>query len=256
MKQGAAEGRAAGRESRARTHEDEGFECLRPRIGAAALALGIDLDAAAVERLLSFLTAMRRWSRVYNLTALHDADAMSVGHLFDCMAVVPALQRHAAGRTLRVLDAGSGGGLPGVVLAVLLPAWQVVCVDAVAKKAAFVRQVGLDLGLENLQSLHSRVQSLPGAVGGFDLIISRAFASLFDFTQWTSRALDPGGVWVAMKARLAAAELARLPEGVEVFHVEQLAVPDLAAQRCLVWMRQSSADEQRYSIHGEDLLHR
>jgi 16S rRNA (guanine527-N7)-methyltransferase len=129
--------------------------------------------------------------------------------------------------------------LPGVVLATVAPALQVTCVDAVGKKAGFVRQVAAELGLANLRAQHARVEALatpePGA--GFDVITSRAFASLADFVRASELQLAPGGVWMAMKGQVPEEEMAVLPEWVEVFHVEQLVVPGLAAQRCLVWMR-------------------
>ena len=132
---------------------------------------------------------------------------------------------------------GSGGGLPGVVLAALQPGWQVDCVDTVVKKVSFIRQVAVELRLPNLQGLHARVESLAPPAGGYPLITSRAFASLADFTALTRHLLSDGGVWVAMKGKLPADEQAALPDSVEVFHVEQLQVPGLDAQRCLVWMR-------------------
>ena len=139
----------------------------------------------------------------------------------------------------RLLDVGSGAGLPGVVLAIVAPALHVTCVDTVGKKAGFVRQAAAELGLANLRAQHARVEALatpePGA--GFDVITSRAFASLADFVQASQLQLAPGGVWMAMKGQVPEEEMAVLPEWVEVFHVEQLVVPGLAAQRCLVWMR-------------------
>lgn len=139
----------------------------------------------------------------------------------------------------RLLDVGSGGGLPGVVLAIMRPHWTICCVDAVAKKAGFIRQVAAELHLPNLRSLHARVESLNSdLVGpGFDIVTSRAFASLADFCRLTAALLAPTGVWVAMKGKRPADEIASVPAGVEVFHVEQLRVPSLGAQRCLVWMR-------------------
>ena len=139
---------------------------------------------------------------------------------------------------MRVLDVGSGAGLPGVVLALARPDWSVCCVDAVAKKASFVRQVAGELKLANLQSRHARVESL--AEGAFDLIVSRAFASLRDFSQLTRNQLAADGCWCAMKGVVPDDEIAALPPDVEVFHVEPLVVPALDAQRCLVWMRPAS----------------
>jgi len=139
------------------------------------------------------------------------------------------------------LDVGSGGGLPGVVLALVEPGWQVSCVDTVAKKANFIRQVAAELRLPNLQGLHARVEALPEAAGQFNVITSRAFASLIDFTTLSRAALAAQGVWMAMKGKLPGDEMAALPGGVKVFHVEQLQVPELDAQRCLVWLRPESA---------------
>jgi 16S rRNA (guanine527-N7)-methyltransferase len=134
-----------------------------------------------------------------------------------------------------VLDVGSGAGLPGIVLATMRPAWSVECVDAVAKKAAFVRQAVGELGLSNMRVHHARVEQLRPA--SHDLIVSRAFASLRDFVALTRPQLDARGSWLAMKGRRPDAEIAELPATVDVFHVEQITVPGLAAQRCLVWMR-------------------
>lgn len=218
-----------------------GGQAWPSRLAAAADALGIELDAPTRDRLLDYLALLQRWNRTYNLTALREPDAMLGGHLIDCLAVLPALRRHAGTDALRVLDAGSGGGLPGVVIAIVQPRWTVVCVDAVGKKAGFIRQAGLELGLPNLRSVHARVQTLAGAIEPFDLIISRAFASLADFVGWTGELRAPTGVWVAMKARPTEAELAALPTTVEMFHVEPLTLPGLDAQRCLVWMRPRGA---------------
>lgn len=122
-----------------------------------------------------------------------------------------------------------------MVIATLLPGWDVTCVDAVAKKIAFVRQVAGSLGLPNLHAEHSRVESLQALP--FELITSRAFASLADFTALTRKHLAPGGAWLAMKGRVPDDEMAALPPDVDVFHVEPLHVPGLNAQRCLVWMQ-------------------
>jgi 16S rRNA (guanine527-N7)-methyltransferase len=141
------------------------------------------------------------------------------------------------GTGARILDVGSGAGLPGVVLSLMRPNWVVHCVDAVAKKASFVRQVAVELRLKNLHAEHARVEAL--RLPAFDVVVSRAFASLADFTAWSRGQLAPGGVWLAMKGRLPEEEIAALPSWVSVFHVEQLQVPGLDAQRCLVWMRPS-----------------
>ena len=212
----------------------------RKRLLAAAQALGAPLQGAEADRLLAYVDLLQRWSRVYNLTALRDPAEMLSHHLIDCLAVLPPLRRwwaDAQPGARRLLDVGSGGGLPGVVLAALQPDWQVDCVDTVAKKASFIRQVAAELRLSNLQGLHARVEALAPPAGGYGVIASRAFASLADFTALTRHLLADGGVWTAMKGKLPADEQAALPADVEVFHVEQLQVPGLDAQRCLVWMR-------------------
>ena len=198
-----------------------------------AAAAGLVLSDAQVKQLLDFLDLLEQWGSVYNLTSVRDRAAMRSQHLADCLAVVTPLARRAPGP--RLLDVGSGGGLPGVVLAVARPDWRVTCVDAVAKKAAFVRQVAGRLGLSNLQVLHARVEAV--RAGSFDVITARAFATLADLVRVSATLLAPGGIWMAMKGRHPADEIAALPASVEVFHVEPLTVPHLDAERCLVWMR-------------------
>ena len=218
------------------------------RLQQAADQLGLNMGDEVLARLMAYLGLLQRWNKVYNLTALRDPDEMLSHHLVDCLAVLPALRALAASRAagapagpLRILDVGSGGGLPGVVLAAIQPDWQVACVDTVAKKATFIRQVAAELRLPNLQGLHARVESLAPEAGRYDIITSRAFASLPDFTALTRHLLAEQGVWMAMKGKLPAEEQASLPADVQVFHVEQLQVPGLDAQRCLVWMRPAQA---------------
>jgi 16S rRNA (guanine527-N7)-methyltransferase len=215
--------------------------------GAVALdalgqSLGLQISAGQSAALLLYLDLLKHWNATYNLTSVRDPAAMFTQHLADCLAVVPALKRHLdkTSAPQRVLDVGSGGGLPGVVLAVLLPELQVLCVDTVGKKAAFVRQVAGQLRLHNLRAEHSRVENL--RIDPQHLITSRAFSSLADLVRLTRVHLLPQGVWMAMKGRLPEEEIAGLPADIEVFHVEHLAVPGLDAQRCLVWMRLKSKD--------------
>jgi 16S rRNA (guanine527-N7)-methyltransferase len=214
-------------------------EAVDPRsetLTVVAQQLGLGLDRPLAERLLRYLDLLQRWNRTYNLTAVRDPADMLSQHLADCLSVIGPLRRELHGRVHpRVLDVGSGGGLPGVVIALLNPEWDVVCVDTVGKKAAFIQQVALELKAARLSSRHARVEGLPP--GEFDLITSRAFASLSDFVSLTRRHLAPGGVWAAMKGKRPDDEAATLPADVAVFHVEQLHVPGLAAERCLVWMR-------------------
>ena len=208
-----------------------------------AVALGVVLTDAQLQQLLDYLDLLQKWNRVYNLTAVRDPAQMLRQHLLDSLAVVRPLQQMLLRRGLpiaaRVLDVGSGGGLPGVVLAIACPQLQVTCVDAVAKKSAFVRQVAAGLALRNLEALHARVETLPG---GFDLVCARAFAALPDFVRWTLPLLAPGGCWMAMKGQHPVDEIAALPATARVFHVEQLTVPGLDAQRCIVWVESVTAD--------------
>jgi len=203
------------------------------QIAAACQQLGVEPTTSQLTALGDFLALLQRWNATYNLTAVRDPREMATHHLADCLAVLPALQARC--RQGRVLDVGSGGGLPGVVIAIMQPALTVTCVDTVGKKAAFIRQVAGQLKLPNLQAVHARVQDLN--LPPFDLITSRAFAALADFTRWTTAHLAPGGLWMAMKGKLPQEEMAALPPDIEVFHVEPLNVPGLDAERCLVWMR-------------------
>ena len=203
-------------------------------------ALQLELSDGQVAKLLDYQALIAKWTQVYNLTAVRDPVEMMTHHLLDSLSAVPPLMRHLRQAGLvraGLLDVGSGAGLPGVVVAICCPDLSVTCVDTVAKKAAFIKQAALVLKLPNLAGLHARVENVTQA---FDVICSRAFASLPDFTQWSARALAPNGVWMAMKGKHPADEIAALPAAVEVFHVEQLVVPGLDAERCIVWMRQKT----------------
>ena len=207
----------------------------RRRLTDGAAALGLEPSDKQIDTLLAYLELLGRWNRVYNLTAIRDPSRMVAQHLLDSLSVVTPLRRWSAGSAQRVLDVGSGAGLPGIVIATLISTFDVTCVDAVSKKASFVRQVAAELEIRNLHSLHSRVESL--AEAPFDIITSRAFATLAEFTALTRHLLAPGGAWLAMKGKLPADEIAALPAEVDMFHVEQVHVPGLDADRCLVWMQ-------------------
>ncbi|HTH77642.1 MAG TPA: 16S rRNA (guanine(527)-N(7))-methyltransferase RsmG [Ramlibacter sp.] len=194
----------------------------------------LTLSDAQVGQLLKFGELLQKWTRVYNLTALRAPDEIRTHHILDSAAAVAPLRRMTRAQPSHLLDVGSGGGLPGVVIAIACPEIRVDCVDAVAKKAAFIRQVAGTLRLPNLRGIHSRVEQLEGK---YDVISSRAFASLPDFARLSSTALADEGVWMAMKGKFPAEEVADLPSDVEVFHVEQLEVPGLGAERCLLWLR-------------------
>ena len=213
---------------------------FRPTLLSAAEQLGVQLTDAQADALLCYLDLIQKWTKVYNLTAVRDPKEMLTHHLLDSLAAVPPLRRALAqaalppGQGARLLDVGAGAGLPGVVVAICCPDVDVSCVDTVAKKAAFIQQVAVSLKLPNLRGVHARVENLDGP---FDVVTSRAFASLVDFTTWSRQALGPQSVWLAMKGKHPADEIAALPGDVQVFHVEPLAVPGLDAERCIVWMR-------------------
>jgi 16S rRNA (guanine527-N7)-methyltransferase len=204
------------------------------RLHSAAERLQLVLPESAEQQLLGYLQLIAKWNKVYNLTAVRDPDEMLVQHLFDSLATIGPLRRHTAEQSISLLDVGSGAGLPGVVIAICCPEMRVDCVDTVGKKAAFVQQVAAQLHIPNLRGLHDRVENLHGP---YDVISSRAFASLQDFVVWSDGALAEQGVWLAMKGKHPEAEIAELPRTAEVFHVEQLHVPELDAERCIVWMR-------------------
>jgi len=216
----------------------------REVLAQALPALGLSLDDAQITALLDYLAMIQKWTKVYNLTAVRDPDEMLTHHLLDSLAVIVPLQKQLAvlvgqgggvvGEKPRLLDVGSGAGLPGIVIAICRPHITVHCVDTVAKKAAFIQQVAVTLKLPNLRGIHARVESLTEP---YDVVSSRAFASLVDFTTWSEKALAGQGVWMGMKGKHPAEEMAALPGSVEVFHVEQLVVPGLDAERCIIWMR-------------------
>ena len=224
-------------------------DALHAPLRSGADELGLGLSDSQVVQLLDFLALLQKWNKVYNLTSVRDPAEMLTHHLLDSLAAVAPLRRHlgrhlaqagqgAGGKALRLLDVGSGGGLPGVVFAICCPQLDVSCVDTVAKKAAFIQQAAVTLRLPNLHGVHARVESLQGP---FDVVSCRAFASLADFTAWSRAALGEASVWFAMKGKHPAEEMAVLPAEVQVFHVEQLVVPGLDAERCIVWMRPAGA---------------
>ena len=215
-------------------------QTLRPQLEAGVQSLKLDLSAAQIDLLMNFMDLLQKWNKVYNLTSVRDPQEMLTHHLLDSLAAVPALLRHVntlpveEGKRLPLLDVGSGGGLPGVVFAICCPQIDVNCVDTVGKKAAFIQQVAASLRLPNLHGIHDRVENLKTL---YPVISCRAFASLVDFTTWSRKALAENGIWFAMKGKHPDDEIAALPAGVQVFHVEQLEVPGLDAERCVIWLR-------------------
>jgi 16S rRNA (guanine527-N7)-methyltransferase len=214
---------------------------LETGLRAGIADLGLELNDEQVAKLLSYLDWVAKWNKVYNLTALRDPQEMLTHHLLDSLAAVAPLRRQLAAMGLekpRLLDVGSGAGLPGAVFAIVCPELDVSCVDTVAKKALFIQQIAAALRLPNLHGLHARVENLKQQ---WDVVSSRAFASLADFTNWSRQALAEQGVWLAMKGKHPADEIVALAPELELFHVEQLQVPGLDAERCIVWVRPKAA---------------
>lgn len=201
---------------------------------AAARQLGIALAPEAIDRLVGYLDLLERWNRVYNLTAVRDRRAMRIQHLNDSLAIAAALRRGVALEAPRILDIGSGAGLPGLVIALCWPEAQVTCVDAVGKKVAFLAQAAATLGLSNVRALHARVETMP-IEPSFDVVTARAFAALAETVSASKALLADDGMWALAKGRRPDTEIAAVPA--EVFHVEPLRVPELEAERHLIWMR-------------------
>ncbi|MDR2711323.1 MAG: 16S rRNA (guanine(527)-N(7))-methyltransferase RsmG [Burkholderiales bacterium] len=243
-------------------------------------ALGVALPEGIAEKIFAYLALLQKWNRTYNLTAIRDPEQMLTHHALDALAIVPALDR-VLGEILaedaaanprppeagtpfekgalgaasigsartesspRLLDVGSGGGVPGLMLALARPAWQVTMVDAVQKKMAFVTQAITELRLSNAQTLTARVESLRAEAlvppMRYDLAVSRAFSDLTTFVACSRHLLTPRGVWAAMKGAVPDAEIAALPADIVVRAVEELTVPGLDARRHLILLEQAHA---------------
>lgn len=190
-----------------------------------------------IEALLSLAALLRRWNRVYNLTAIDAVEQVLTHHLLDSLAIVRPLLAVAGriGRAQpRVLDAGSGAGLPGLPLAIACPQLGITLIEVVGKKCAFLTQAAIDLRLPNVTVRQGRVEHLSGE---FDLITSRAFAAAADFVRLTRHLLSPGGRWLAMKGRLDPAEAAALPADVHIEEALPLNVPGLVGERNLLVLK-------------------
>ena len=205
------------------------------QLRAGLEAEGLPVDENIIHSFLGYAELLLKWNRVYNLTAIRRPEEVLTHHLLDSAALVPWLRR-VAPEAKNILDVGCGGGLPSVPVAILRPDLEVTGVDAVGKRAAFVNQAAIELGLKNLRARHSRVEKLQGE---WDLITSRAFASLFDFVTLTRPLLSPGGRWLAMKGAKTEEEIAALPDGITVEMLEPIHVPGLEEARHLIVLSQS-----------------
>lgn len=196
--------------------------------------LGLELSESQLGKLLDYVALLAKWNAVYNLTAIRDPRQMLIQHILDSLSIVPHLAPRGASS---VLDVGSGGGLPGIVLAIVLPDWTVTLNDIVHKKTAFQSQAKAELGLTNLSVVTGRVETLrPGVEvpAKFDVIVSRAFAELSDFVTLARHLVaERGAIW-AMKGIRLEGEIERLPEGSHVQQIIRLKVPSLDAERHLI----------------------
>lgn len=205
---------------------------LSVALSEAAAQLPLNFSPAVIDKLLDYLALLQKWNAVYNLTAVRDPAQMLTQHLLDCMAALPAFSQ-----AQRLLDVGSGGGLPGMVIAIwaqqAVPEMQLHLIDTVHKKTAFLTQVKAELGLQQVTVHTGRVEQL-SADEKFDVITSRAFADLSDFVRWSAHLLAPGGELIAMKGQAASDELERLPAEWHISQKTSIHVPGLNAQRHLV----------------------
>jgi 16S rRNA (guanine527-N7)-methyltransferase len=203
------------------------------RLAELARELPIELSAAQCETLEQYARLLLRWNRVHNLTAITQDDEVLTHHLLDSLSIVDEVRTLCAGRpSPRILDVGSGAGLPGIPLAVALPSFQFVLNDSVGKKCTFMTQAKLQLALPRVQVIHCRVEQLLGMQ--FDLIVSRAVGTLADLSMITRHLLAPGGHWLAMKGRIPEEELRELPAHARALKTVTLRVPQLDEARSLV----------------------
>ncbi len=200
-------------------------------------AMGLDLTADRQEKLLAYVALLYKWNRTYSLTALREQDKAVSHHLLDSLAILPLVPPGS------LLDVGSGGGTPGIPLAIARPDLQVTLLDSNSKKAAFLQQAAIELGLTNVSVHGGRVEQYHPAIG-FAAITSRAFAELADFVALTRHLLAPNGVWLAMKGVMPREEIASLPGDVCLEAVHALQVPGIEGERHLLVMRRSEAQSQ------------
>ncbi len=217
----------------------------QPRRGARAEPLpailqSLGLAAALQQPLQQYLDELEKWNRAYNLTAIRDRDEMVVRHVLDSLAVLPTFAPDLERSELRLLDVGSGGGMPGLLLAIVRPHWRVTVLDGNGKKARFLRHAVRALALSNVEVAEARVEDWQSPQP-FDFIISRAFAALADFVSLSGHLLAADGRWLAMKGKVAPAELEALPEGLVIEAIHPLEVPGLHEARSLVVVRRHQA---------------
>ena len=208
------------------------------RLTQAAEKMGLALDDKQKQSILLYLELIQKWNKTYNITAIKEAEQILVQHLFDSLSVIAPLQQQVgAEKAAIVLDVGSGGGLPGVIIAICCPHWHVTCIDAVEKKTSFITMVAGRLGLKNLSSKHCRIEDY--ASDEADLVVSRAFASLSDFANWSGHTVKKNGHLAAMKGHYYPDEIAELEKTSDwlLDLWQALEVVDMDAERCLIWLK-------------------
>ena len=206
-------------------------EKLAQRLSEGLEELRISLESEKQEKLLDYLSLLNKWNAVYNLTAVREPEKMVVQHLLDSLAVVPEFEQ-----ARNVLDVGSGGGLPGMVLGIVYPEIQVSLIDKVQKKGAFLNQVKAELGLQNVSVYTGPVESLE-TDASFDVITSRAFSDLKTFVDLSEHLLEQEGRFIAMKGIVPHEEMEVMPEGYEIVSVKPVSVPGMDAQRHLLFIK-------------------
>lgn len=211
------------------------IENLRPVLESGLDALCIKLTKEQQDKIINYLIMLSKWNSVYNLTAIRDPKEMMTHHVLDSLSAVPAFTE-----AQNVLDVGSGGGLPGMILAICYPDKKISMIDTVSKKTAFLNQAKAELGLNNVTVYSARVESLQ-VNQPFDVITSRAFSELNNFVNWSQHLLAEGGRFIAMKGVHPQGEMERLPEGWEVKEVQPLTVPGLDAERHLIFIQKTAA---------------
>jgi|SRR5690625_834377 len=215
-------------------------DSLEQTLDAAIQELDLSISAEKQEQLLNFLQQLNRWNKVYNLTAIDNIDQMLIKHVIDSLSVIPVLEQtkqDLAVETLNIVDVGSGGGLPGVVIALCKPHWKVVCVDAVEKKVAFIKQMRAVLACDNLNALHSRIEAANNL--NCDVLITRAFSNLENTIEWGGQHVLPDGYIVAMKGKIPTQELEAIKKHNNwvVQDIHPIAVPFLSAERCVISLK-------------------
>jgi len=199
-------------------------------LAAGAAALGLDLDDAIRAKLLDYLTQLEKWNRTHNLTAARSRERMLSHHLLDSLAVLPQLPARSG---MRLIDVGSGGGLPGIPLAITRPDWHITLLDSNQKKSAFLRQAAAELKWANAEVVTARAEAyVPDKP--FDVAIARALSELARFVKLAAHLVGEGGWLLAMKGSYPEAEIAVLPPGVRVVAVPRLRAPGIEGERHLV----------------------